>query len=136
MSGDEDRVQHGANHGGGCTLLLRAEALRFHDDLHILNIQEEFLLGNSEGAMVRRDYPLLGHGNTGARRVQGPHPASRGEPGGRAAWSGGARPEAWCLLIQTTWQAMRLESARSRSHGTEPTLALSTQQAVRAHKPC
>ena len=84
MSGDEDRVQHGANHGGGCTLLLRAEVLHFHNNLHILNIQEELLLRKSEGAMARRDYPLLGHGNTGARRVPGPHPAdpSRGEPGG------------------------------------------------------
>ena len=64
--------------------MLRAKALHFHDDLHILNIQEEFLLGNSEGAMARRDYPLLGHRNTGARKVPGPHPVdpSRGEPGG------------------------------------------------------
>ena len=84
MTGDEDRVQHGANHGGGCTLLLRADALDFHDDLHILNIQEERFLRESEGAMARRDYPLLGNENTGARRVPGPHPADpiRGEPGG------------------------------------------------------
>ena len=84
MSSDEDRVQHGANHGGGCTLLLRAKALYFHKDLHILNFQEGSPLGDSEGAMERRDYQLLGHRNTGARRVPSPHPADprRGEPGG------------------------------------------------------
>ena len=84
VGGDEDGEQHGGNHGGRCTLMLRAKALHFHDGLHILNIQEERLLGNSEGAMARRDYPLLGHRNTGAWRVPGPHPVdpSRGEPGG------------------------------------------------------
>ena len=84
VGGNEDREQHGANHGGGCTLVLRAEALHFHDHLHVLNLQEEFLLGESERAMERRDYPLLGHRSTGARRVPGPHPADpgTGEPEG------------------------------------------------------
>ena len=64
--------------------MLRAKALHFHDHHHILNFQEEFLLGDSEGAMARRDFPLLGHRNTGARRVPGRHLADpgRGEPGG------------------------------------------------------
>ena len=84
VGGDEDRVQHGANHGGGSTLVLRAEALHFHEHLHVLNPQEGFLLGESEGAMERRDYPLLGHRSTGAPRVPGPNPADpgTGEPGG------------------------------------------------------
>ena len=49
MGGDEDRVQHGANHAGGRTLVLRADALHFHDHLHVLNLQEEFLLGEDLG---------------------------------------------------------------------------------------
>ena len=75
VGGDEDRVQHGPNHGGGCALLLRAEAIHLHDHNHVLNLQEEYLLGESEGAMERKDYPLLGHRSTGARRLPSPDPA-------------------------------------------------------------
>ena len=94
VGGEEDGEQRGGDGGGACALVLRADALHFHDHLHVLNLQEEFLLGESGRAMARRDYPLLGHRNTGARRVPGPHPVdpSRGEPGGAPH---GAAGHAW-----------------------------------------
>ena len=95
VGGEEDGEQRGGDGGVGCALLLlRADALHFQDHLHVLNLQEEFLLGESGRTMARRDYPLLGHRNTGARRVPGPHPVdpSRGEPGGTPH---GAAGHAW-----------------------------------------
>ena len=94
LGGEEDGEQRSCDGGGGCMLVLRAEALYFHEQLHVLNLQEEFLPGESERAMARRDYPLLGHRITGARRVPGPHPVdpSRGEPGGAPH---GAAGHAW-----------------------------------------
>ena len=92
---DVDGEQRGDDGGVGCALLLlRADALHFHDHLHVLNLQEGFLLRESGRTMARRDYPLLGHRNTGARRVPGPLPVdpSRGEPGGAPH---GAAGHAW-----------------------------------------
>ena len=76
---DEDGVQDVGNHGSGRALLISIEAtfggIDLHDDVHVLNIQEEFLLGKSEGAVSRGDLPILQHRSLGVLGVPSSTPS-------------------------------------------------------------
>ena len=79
-------MEKAANHCSGRALSIGIETQRIdlHDHFDVIELQEEVLLGESEGAVARRDYPLLGNKGTGGRGLPGlgPLPPGRGEPGG------------------------------------------------------